>query len=508
MIQDAQSLIRQFKEIFDTLPGVVSRAPGRINLLGQHIDHQGGYVNPVAIDNNIMLALRRRDDRLVHCRNVSSDFGDVTFDLGEFMEEAKRRKWEEYVAQRVVEKLPGGTQHWGRYILAGVLFLHRRLRGAEALKGYDILVDGDIPIASGLSSSSALVVATCLAIVTRHGWHIPRIKLVSLTGTAEFFVGTLSGFGDQAAILLSRNDHVSHFMFFPLRLIRYVEFPHDYSIVMCHSGQRAEKSAAARLVFNQRVASYHLARLWLKRFLTEKDAKEIKCLRDFMPRNQGAELARLYRLLINLPEKITIPELRNSLVDEAENVESLLRMCEGYESPFDLRGVCLYGLSEIARARRFIQTLADRRMDEVATIMNTSHNGDRLIRFNPETSASEEFELDYADYVLADLARKAYSRKRGEKAEAQLWCQPGRYRCSTPRLDEIVDCIRYVAPEAGAHLAGGGLGGSIIVICRTHDVAKISDTLHRLFYQRHSIEPMIDEVRPSGAAEASLLFHE
>lgn len=502
MQEKVQNLVRKFYELF---PGartpIIARAPGRINLLGQHIDHQGGFINPIAINKNVFIALSQRDDSLVCCKNLAPGFDDVIYDLRDFIPKAKQTKWMDYVAKRPATQLPSGTKHWGRYLLAPIVYFHRRLHGKDSITGYNILLSGDIPIASGLSSSSAIVVATGLALCKLHNFRIPRLKLAEHCGRAEFFVGTLSGFGDQSAILLAREYEVAHLMFFPLRLLRYVRFPDDYTILLCHSGERAEKSASARQTFNHRVASYHFARLWLKQMLPPDEKEKTHCLRYFLPKREGKELAHLYTLLKQLPENISSEEIRNVLSAIGEAVERLLKECDGAETSFDLRGVCMFGLSEMARARRFIRKLAERKMLELAEIMNISHNGDRLIKFDPLNRKSYPVYNDYSDKRLDELARAVQSGKRIVRQMASLWRQPGRYRCSTSRLDQIVDIVHSVAPTAGAHLAGGGLGGAVIVICHNKDTEHIIEALETQFYVPNNLPLFVEKVIPSPPAE-------
>ncbi len=502
MLCDIDSFIRAFKAHFPScsLP-VVSRAPGRINLLGQHVDHQGGYVNPIAIDKSIMVGISPRKDSLVHCKNLDAGFDEVTYNLEHFVHDIKRMSWQEYVDRHPAVCLPRGAQHWGRYVMSPILYFHRRLPMKRAVTGYNVLVTGDVPIASGLSSSSSLVVATGLALCESNGWHYHRSRMIRMFGEAEFFAGALSGFGDQAAILSARERHVTHIMFFPLRILRYVEFPEDYTILVCHSGERAEKSNAVQHHFNFKVAGYHLARMWLKRHLPAWERECIKCLRHLLPKNEGRALGQLYRLMQTLPENATVQTIRNILSHERETVERLLASCNKAKEHFDLRGVCMFGLSEMSRSRRFIRELAARRMGEVAEIMNISHNGDRITQFDPERQTHSRFVTDYSDSTLRMYAETAETGTRKERRQVALWRQPGRYRCSTRRLDEISDIVHSAAPDAGAHLSGGGLGGAIIVICRKAQVDTIITTLARSFYSRYELPVMIEEFTSAPAAE-------
>jgi hypothetical protein len=273
---------------------------------------------------------------------------------------------------------------------------------------------------------------------------------------------------------------------------------------MCPTGEKAEKSSGAQHMFNFKVASYHFARLWIKRFMKPADADRVKCLRHLLPSRDGLSLSELYSLLKNLPESVTPDRIRKELSHESAMVESLLETCTGVKDPFDLRGVCMFGLSEMARARRFITTLASGNMEEVARVMSISHEGDRLVRFDPQTAKHTRVHSDYSDECLQELSKIAGSPQRSTREAAALWRQPGRYRCSTLKLDEIVDIIHSVDPSAGAHLAGGGLGGAVVAICRKASVDKISSALESGFYKPHNLPTLIEEFQPSSAGDIIL----
>ena len=128
-------IIRKFEEIFGCQPATVVRAPGRVNLIGEHTDYNDGYVLPVAIDRSILVAAALRPDRqVVLC---ALDFDQQTeFSLDDIRHDA---------------------QHpWSNYQRGVAFFLQKR--GFE-LPGVNAVISGDIPVGSGLSSSAAVEVA-------------------------------------------------------------------------------------------------------------------------------------------------------------------------------------------------------------------------------------------------------------------------------------------------------------------------------------------------------------
>src|SRR5438093_1963685 len=166
--------------LLDALPGngpaVLARAPGRVNLIGEHTDYNGLPVLPIAIDRDVRVAARRRDDQQVDLANVDPAFAP--------------RRWA--VASEVPPSPPGD---WANYHKAAVQALVAELahRGAAPLPGGTFRVDGRVPAAAGLASSSALLVACGLAHLGLAGVEIPRTELAELFARAERYVGTLSG---------------------------------------------------------------------------------------------------------------------------------------------------------------------------------------------------------------------------------------------------------------------------------------------------------------------------
>jgi galactokinase len=175
---------RKFEEIFGCQPATVVRAPGRVNLVGEHTDYNDGYVLPVAIDRSILMAAAPRPDRQVVLHAL--DFEQRTeFSLDDIQHDAQH-PWSDY--QR------------------GVAFFLQE-RGFE-LPGVNAAISGDIPIGSGLSSSAAVEVAAAYAWQVLSGFPLSRVELALLCQQAENeFVGMKCGIMDQFISALGQRDH-------------------------------------------------------------------------------------------------------------------------------------------------------------------------------------------------------------------------------------------------------------------------------------------------------------
>ncbi len=211
-------------------------APGRVNLIGEHTDYNGLPVFPIAIDRGICIEFRAAGDAMVRLDSPVRRFAPFTFQLERPIEAADQGDWSNYV----------------RAAARGLLE-----HGVPLERGIEGTVTGDVPIASGLSSSSALVVASALALLKANGVEvggaqgISRLELAGLMARAERFVGLEGGGMDQAACLHGRKGHALRIEFEPLR-VTPVAVPAGWRWVVASSLVRAEKSGDAREAYNER----------------------------------------------------------------------------------------------------------------------------------------------------------------------------------------------------------------------------------------------------------------
>ncbi len=200
-------------------------APGRVNLIGEHIDYHALPVLPMALRRRITVAFEAREDARISI--ASEAFGQREFEWGSELDRAAAGDWENYV--RAAALAVAGK--WG----VG--------RGIEAK------LRSDLPAAAGLSSSSALLVAVTLALLRANGWTASFEELMQILPNAEQFVGTRGGGMDHAAALASRAGYASLVTFRPLS-VRHIAIPEDWVFLVVDSRVRAEKSGAARECYN------------------------------------------------------------------------------------------------------------------------------------------------------------------------------------------------------------------------------------------------------------------
>ena len=213
------------------LPGGVATAPGRINLIGEHIDYNGLPVLPMALDRHVHLDFEALAHATVELEGDSAH-GSFAFRL-----------------DRATESAPPG--HWSNYVRAAARGLLDH--GVELKRGIRGTVTGTVPVAEGLSSSSALVVASALALLHANEEQVEALELAALLARAERYVGVQGGGMDQAASLCGKEGHALRIDFRPLR-VTPVPVPEGWRWVVASSLARAEKAGAVRELYNERRA--------------------------------------------------------------------------------------------------------------------------------------------------------------------------------------------------------------------------------------------------------------
>lgn len=162
-----------FRQAFGAEPRLF-RAPGRVNIIGEHTDYNDGFVLPAALDLAVLTAIAPRGDRRLRAKSLAME-ATVDFDLND------------------PSPFPAGN--WGDYLRGVALMLER---AGRRLTGADLMIDGDLPVGAGLSASAALEVSVGYALLAISGWSVDRVELAKICHRAENeFVGARCGIMDQ-----------------------------------------------------------------------------------------------------------------------------------------------------------------------------------------------------------------------------------------------------------------------------------------------------------------------
>ena len=423
----------------DAAAPLVSIAPGRVNLIGEHTDYNGLPVLPIAIDRDVRVAFRVTDEPVVRLDSPLARFAPFEFRLDRPIEAADQGDWSNYVRAAARGLLKYGVR------------LERGVEGA---------VTGDVPIASGLSSSSALVVASALALLKANAVKVgdgaralSRLKLATLTARAERFVGLEGGGMDQAACLHGREGHALRIDFDPLR-VTPVPVPEGWRWVVASSLVRAEKSGGAREAYNERARQCREAL-----GIVERVAAVGRAVAEGRAAAGGSAVDHGSRAGSNRVTRRTA-----DAAPRAPTYRDLVTVD-------DVDGLLLH-------ARRVLAPVLFRRLRHVVT------EGQRV--------ALAERAMRNGDMLrFGDLMVRSHESLRDD------------YEVSTGELDAIVT-VALEEGAAGARLTGAGFGGCAVALCDDTTVAPVMEALAARFYEPRLGRPPTGDMmfagKPSGGA--------
>jgi|GEM_PF-97632 N-acetylgalactosamine kinase len=480
--------LEKFVKVYGTNNDVIIvRSPGRINLMGRHIEHRGGHTNYITINHEVLLVAGIRDDDIIEIHNVDArSFRPRRFSIGD---EIAQLPWDEWLtminSDTVLEMIRASRGDWSNYFKASALRLQEKCKD-HALKGFNGILSGRIPLAAGLSSSSAVVVSAAEAITNINGLSFVHKEFVDLCGEGEWFVGTRGGSGDHAAMKFGEKGNILHMKFCEVGVVDVIPFPKGCGLMVLQSHQHAQKSADAMQIFNEKVATYEVAHEIVKhRYPSFKD--RLVYFRDINTENLGLEPHEIYDILLSIPERIKRDELLSFLDTDARG--RMLRVFSSHHEPeggYQARNVALYGVAEIARARKFAGFTKSGQIEEAALIMNISHNGDRVSKLDGH-GKRVLFKNEATDSYIRTLRD---SLKNGDPA-AELYRQPGGYGCSTEMIDEMVDTALKADGVLGAQLSGAGLGGCVMALVKDESIDSFTAHMTRKFYDMHGLKSQI-----------------
>lgn len=223
-----------FEDVFGHAPDVVSEAPGRIEVIGNHLDYNGGLVLGAAVDRHVQVALRLHDSPRIRLHSAGFEAVEVRLDA---------------VAPQA------GEAAWANYPL-GVLHVLREV-GLTVPTGFDLAMTSTLPAGAGLSSSAAVELATAVALAESYGGTFDRLTLARLGRRAENeFVGMPCGILDQGVVAFGQAGHLvlvdaRHETFTPVPLPEGVVFwifntHHKHALVDSLYAERHRACQAAR----------------------------------------------------------------------------------------------------------------------------------------------------------------------------------------------------------------------------------------------------------------------
>jgi galactokinase len=246
-----EKLKSKFEKIFGNKNEMhVFNAPGRVNIIGEHTDYNGGYVLPIAINLSLLAAAKKRTDSKVYLKSL-----DFSKELVASLDDLK------YDEER----------DWANYPLSAAWALQEE---GIKLSGANIVYEGNIPLASGLSSSAAIEVLTMKCLLDLSGKNIEEEKIPILCRKGENeFIGVKSGIMDQYVITFGKKNNA---LFLNCETLEYRLIPfsniRDKKIII---GNTKVKRSLVKSVYNQRLAECREVLKLLKKYIKRENIKNL-----------------------------------------------------------------------------------------------------------------------------------------------------------------------------------------------------------------------------------------
>ncbi|KAI4345880.1 hypothetical protein L6164_012967 [Bauhinia variegata] len=378
------NLKSKFSIIFGHPPQVFARSPGRVNLIGENIDYEGYSVLPMAIRLDTIVAIRKT--------------------------KAKRYK--------------------GYYDYA-------KSKGVDVGQpvGLDVLVDGTVPTGSGLSSSTAFVCSTTIAIMAAFDVNFPKKEIAQLTCECERHIGTQSGGMDQAISVMAKTGFAELIDFNPIRATD-VQLPAGGTFVIAHSLAESQKAVTAATNYNNRVLECRLAsvnRAWSKaRNETTRSNSKSETLSDV----EG--LCVSFAGSRNSSDPVLA--VKEFLKEEPYTAEEIEKITEEKLTSFLSSNSAYLDVIKVAKQYKLHQ---------------------RAAHVYSEAKRVHAFK----DIVSSNLSDEEMLKKLGDLMNESHYSCSVLYECSCPELEELVSICRQNG-ALGARLTGAGWGGCAVALVK------------------------------------------
>ncbi|KAJ0034421.1 hypothetical protein Pint_24305 [Pistacia integerrima] len=484
----------KFLEVFGHQPDLYSRSPGRVNLIGEHIDYEGYSVLPMAIRQDTIVAIRKHKSReaqkLLRIANVDDKYTICTYPADPNQEiDLKNHKWGHYFI----------CAYKGYYEYA-------KAKGVkvEPPVGLDIVVDGIVPTGSGLSSSAAFVCSSTIAIMAAFGANFPKKELAQLTCECERHIGTQSGGMDQvrdnilfnckfhsyfAISIMAKTGFAELIDFNPIRATD-VQLPAGGTFVIAHSLAESQKAVTAATNYNNRVVECRLAAIVLGIKLGMKPTEAVSKVKT---------LSDVEGLCVAYAGKhgSSDPVLAVKYLDLGFGLYNFTVIMDfGLLSTYNL----LYSLKELLHEEPYtaedIEKIIGEKLSSVFANSPTSLDVLKAAKhFKLHQRAAHVYSeakrvYAFQDTVSSNLSEEDKLKKLGDLMNDSHHSCSVLYECSCPELEELVKVCRDNG-ALGARLTGAGWGGCAVALVKEGIVPQFILNLKENFYQARIIKGVI-----------------
>nr|WAK13570.1 GAL1 [Knufia petricola] len=460
-----KNLVDSFRNAHGSNPDFIARSPGRVNIIGEHIDYSLYNVLPTAVLNDVLVAVKVNESSSETTIKVANT-NDTKYPTAQFQ---VPREGEVHM----------GEHDWSNYFKAGLrgsIEVLRKDRGHSFHpKSMDVMVDGNVPAGGGLSSSAAFVCASALAVMAANGHEVSKQDLLDLCIVSERSVGVYSGGMDQAASIFSEKGYLLYCRFFPSFSAEHVPVPAadpEITFLIAQSFITSDKAVTAARHYNLRVVEVTLAAVTLAKFFDitlDPDSSSLGfSIRNFqeelMKKHGKRDLAEDKQLdmMINVVrEKLT--QQSYSRADVARILEIDVSALEKvYFSKFDVEG------DTFKLQQRALHVVAEAR---------------RVVAFKDALSTNAGNKLNQGQLsYLGDLMNKTQDSCRDV------------YECSCPEIDDICAIARKNG-AMGSRLTGAGWGGCTVHLVPQNKVENVTKALKEEYYNKRFPDLSADKMR-------------
>ncbi|WBW74782.1 galactokinase Gal1 [Schizosaccharomyces osmophilus] len=467
-----KNLLSKFKKEFNVDPTFMGRSPGRVNIIGEHIDYNYFSVLPMAMEVDVVAAVHGTDDQKVILTNTNQEFVSEQFELP---------------ADGSVISINKNHHSWGNYFRCSLIVAHNFILekypnlvegGSKPLKGMRLTYDGNVPTGGGLSSSAAFCVASIVAILKTNGIDsISKEDLTRISVVSEHYVGVNTGGMDQCASVYGEREKALLVQFRP-KLVG-IPFkipstkPEEMVFLVTNTLVQANKHETAATNYNLRVvemavASEILAKKYGLSLMKDSNLKTAGTLRSFMD--------TYYEQYLRQP-----PWDGNDVVIGIERTQEMLKIAETTFSEEEKVGLTTEQMAkklEIS-TKQFAEvflTAIPVRYDIMRVYQRAKHVFSEFLRVLETLKLFREHKpSDNSETFLMAFGRLMNDSQRS----ANIY-----NNSSSPNLEEV--CAISVANGAyGARATGAGWGGSTVHLTTVQKLPKVVSALKGQYYNKH-----------------------
>ncbi|PVU97442.1 hypothetical protein BB561_000547 [Smittium simulii] len=474
-----QQLSEEFTRIYGTPPAYIARAPGRVNIIGEHIDYCGMPVFPMAIELDTLIAVAPTDTQEVRVANTKHE---------------KYSAFSFTYCEKDIVYIDSSVHSWANYFKCGYKGAIEFLK-INNPKGMNCLLDGHVPTGAGLSSSSAMVSCVVLATFNINNAQLSKEDIVNISVASERYVGVNGGGMDQTCSVMAQRSSALFIEFSPKLNTTSVRFPKtdpEISFVIANTLVVSDKQVTAPVCYNLRVVETRIASLMLAKYLgldknpqiSNVDPLTMKIIMDVYFANKDNHpsdsvdswifrlsemLSHTQKLFSNKPDGYTWEECAEYLNITVEDIKNKVHV-----NKFPVRAEKLQLFKRSVHV--YSETLRVVKFRQICETADASINP--LIELGKLMNESQ------------DSCNKLFD-------------------CSCEELNELCQ-ISINAGATGSRLTGAGWGGCTISMVPSNKVDSFIQTVKSQYYAKHhpnlteeQLEDVIFSTKPGNSLDSS-----